>query len=303
MYSRSSGLPSATLTQGGKSVASVPTVSVITISLNDLHGLRRTVDSVRAQRYAGHIEHIVIDGGSGVEVVEYLSSCTPSFAHWQSEPDGGRYDAMNRGIAHATGDLLWFMNSGDRFSDPDAIAEVVEAISDLGPMRDIWGYGLVYLDSLGRLQGPMPFNLRKFLSGFYTVPHQAAFFGAALVNKLGGYDLDVGLLADQEFILRSALLQEPITIRRLVCRFDTSGAGSAITSREAFGHLRRFWELHDRYPFGRRTSLAYLRFCELVIPPMQNLLVQLLKPPSRQSKSPSDLVVYGRKNRSSRSPR
>lgn len=284
-------------------MAFVPTVSVITISFNDLHGLRRTVESVRAQRYAGRIEHIVIDGGSGDEVVEYLSSCKPGFAHWQSEPDAGRYDAMNRGIAHATGDLLWFMNSGDRFSDPDAVAEVVEAISDLGPTRDIWGYGLVYLDSLGRLQGPMPFNLRKFLAGFYTVPHQAAFFGASLVNNLGGYDLDAGLLADQEFILRAAFLQQPITIRRLVCSFDTSGAGSALTSRQAFPYLRLFWELHDRYPFGRRTSRAYLRFCEFFIPPMQNLLGHLLKPPSRQSKSPRDLVVYARKSRNSEPPR
>lgn len=278
-------------------MAAVPTVSVISISFNDLTGLRRTVESVRAQRYAGRIEHIVIDGGSGDEVVKYLSSCKPGFAHWQSEPDGGRYDAMNQGIAHATGDLLWFMNSGDRFSDPDAIAEVVEAISGLGPTRDIWGYGLVYLDSLGRLQGPMPFSLRKFLAGFYTVPHQAAFFGASVVNKLGGYDIDVGLLADQEFILRAALLQEPITIRRLVCSFDTSGAGSALTSREALAYLRRFWELHNRYPFGRRTSSAYLRFCELAIPPMQALLGQLLRPPSRQTLSPRDLVVYSRKSR------
>ncbi|MDO2386142.1 glycosyltransferase family 2 protein [Mycobacterium avium subsp. hominissuis] len=280
-------------------MASVPTVSVITISFNDLRGLRRTVDSVRSQRYAGRIEHIVIDGGSGDEVVEYLSSCTPSFAYWQSEPDDGRYDAMNKGIARATGDLLWFMNSGDRFSDPDAVADVVEAISQLGPPRDIWGYGLVYLDGLGRLQGPMPFNLRKFLAGFYTVPHQAAFFGASLVDKLGGYNLTVGLLADQEFILRAALLREPITIRRLVCSFDTSGAGSALTSREAFGYFRRFWELHNRYPFGRRASLAYLRFCELVIPRTQNILAGLLTPPSRQSKSPRDLVVQPRKSRNS----
>ncbi len=109
-----------------------PTVSVITISFNDLDGLKRTVDSVRAQRYGGRIEHIVIDGGSGDDVVEYLSGCEPGFAYWQSGPDGGRYEAMNQGIAHASGDLLWFMHSGDRFSDSDAVAQVVEAISGHG---------------------------------------------------------------------------------------------------------------------------------------------------------------------------
>jgi hypothetical protein len=72
----------------GKLVTSAPTVSVITISFQDLDGLKRTVDSVRAQRYEGRIEHIVIDGGSGDDVVKYLSEIEPGFAYWQSEPDG-----------------------------------------------------------------------------------------------------------------------------------------------------------------------------------------------------------------------
>lgn len=99
-------------------MTSAPTVSVITISFNDLDGLQRTVKSVRAQRYRGRIEHIVIDGGSGDDVVAYLSGCEPGFAYWQSEPDGGRYDAMNQGIAHASGDLLWFLHSPIVFPGP-----------------------------------------------------------------------------------------------------------------------------------------------------------------------------------------
>lgn len=281
-------------------MTAAPTVSVITISFRDLHGLKRTVESVRAQRYGGYIEHIVIDGGSGDDVVEYLSSCDPPLTYWQSKPDGGRYDAMNQGIAHASGDLLWFMNSGDRFSDPDAVADTIEAISGHGPVRELWGYGMVYLDGLSRLLGPMPFSMRKFLAGYYAVPHQASFFGASLVSKLGGYDLEFGLVADQEFIFRAALLQEPITFRRLLCHYDTTGAGSARTSREALEDLRRLWELHDRYPLGRRMSLAYLHLCELTLPPLQYVWGRLFKPPSRQNKHPSDFLVYPRKTMLSR---
>jgi len=254
----------------GKSVTSAATVSVITISLHDLDGLKRTVDSVRALRYEGRVEHIVIDGGSGDDVVEYLSGCEPGFTYWQSEPDGGRYDAMNQGIAHASGDLLWFMHSGDRFSDPDAVTEVVKEISRHGPARDVWGYGMADLvsglddRSLGLPPwGEMPFNIRKFLTGRAVVPHQAAFFGSSLVNKLGGYDLDLGIFADQEFMFRAARLREPITIRRTVCEFDTSGVGSTRPLGEHFRDLRRMWDLHAHYPLGgRRTSLAYLRVIE-----------------------------------------
>lgn len=246
-----------------KSLTSPPTVSVITISLFDLDGLKRTTNSVRAQRYEGRIEHIVIDGGSGDDVVEYLSTCEPGPAYWQSRPDGGRYDAMNQGIAHASGDLLWFMHSGDRFSDPDAVAQVVEAISDHGPAREVWGYGMENLIGLGRVRGPIPFNIRKFLAGWQTVPHQASFFGASLMAKLGGYSLDFGIAADQEFIFRAALLREPITIRRVVSDFDTSGVGSNRPPGEVFDDLRRLWDLHNRYPLGgRRPSRAYLRAWE-----------------------------------------
>ncbi len=240
-----------------------PTISVITISYKDLDGLKRTVDNVRAQRYAGRIEHIVIDGGSGDAVVEYLSGCEPGLTYWQSEPDGGRYDAMNQGISHASGDLLWFMHSSDCFPDPDAVAQAVEVISSQGPASDVWGYGMDNLVGLGRVRSPMPFNIRKFLAGWQVIPHQASFYGSSLVSKLVGYDLDFGIAADQEFILRAALLREPITIRRVLCDFDTSGVGTNRAPSEVFNDLRRMWDMHGVYPLGgRRVSRAYLRGCE-----------------------------------------
>jgi len=244
-------------------VTSAPTVSVITISFKDLDGLKRTVESVRAQRYDGSIEHIVIDGGSGDDIAEYLSGCEPGLAYWQSEPDGGRYDAMNQGIAHASGDLLWFMHSSDVFADPDTVTQIVESISSQGPIREIWGYGMNNLIGMGRLQGPMPFSIRKFRAGWQVIPHQASFFGSSLVGQLGGYDLDFGIAADQELMYRAALLRPPITIPRVVCDYDTTGVGSNRHPREVVADLRLLWDWHGHYPLGgRRISLVYLRLRE-----------------------------------------
>jgi glycosyltransferase involved in cell wall biosynthesis len=246
-------------------------VSVVTISFQDLKGLKRTVDSVRAQRYEGRIEHIVIDGGSGDDVVEYLSKREPAFAYWQSEPDGGRYDAMNQGIAHASGDLLCFMHSTDCFSDPDVVAQVVEAISGQGSVRDAWGYGLQNLvgpdgRSFGYLRAPMPFSFHKFLALGMPVPHQAAFFGSSLVTKLGGYDVDFGLGADQLFMFRAALLREPITIQRAVCDGDVTGASALVPLSEHFRDRRRLCDLNSYYLLGgRRMSLAYMRVWEYTL--------------------------------------
>lgn len=245
-------------------MTSAPTVSVITISFKDLEGLKRTVESVRAQRYEGLIEHIVIDGGSGDEVRDYLSGVRPAFEYWQSEPDGGRYDAMNQGIAHASGDLLWFLHSADRFSEPDVVSRAVQALSGTVAARDQWGFGMDRLIGMDRVRGPIPFSLRKFLAGKQVVPHQASFFGSSLVDKIGGYDLDFGIAADQEFILRAALQREPVTIERVFCEFDTTGVGSHREPSAVFGDLRRMGDLHGRYPYGgRRISRAYLRGREL----------------------------------------
>lgn len=251
-------------------MTSNPSVSVITITLNDLEGLTQTVESVHAQRYAGSIEHIVIDGGSGTEVVDYLSRAEPGFAYWHSEPDAGRYDAMNQGIAHATGDLLWFLHSRDCFADPYAVAHVVRAVTAHGSARDSWGYGMENLigpdgSSVG-LQAPMPFDMRKFLTLRGTIPHQAAFFGASLVSKLGGYDVDFAIAADQLFMLRAALIRTPITIDRVVANFDTTGAGSVRPVSDVFRDMRRIWDFVDYYPFpGRGRSLAYLRCWEYLV--------------------------------------
>ncbi|TRW85601.1 glycosyltransferase [Mycolicibacterium sp. 018/SC-01/001] len=251
-------------------MSSAPTVSVITITLNDLDGLRRTVDSVRAQRFAGPIEHIVIDGGSGDDVVDYLRQIESGLTYWQSQPDAGRYDAMNQGIAHASGDLLWFLHSRDCFSDADSLACVVQTIASHGPVNDLWGYGMENLigpdgASVG-LQAPMPFDMRKFLMIQATIPHQASYFGSSVVREVGGYDLGFEIAADQLFMLRAALIREPITIERVVTDFDITGAGSARSVDDVFDDMRRIWDSVDCYPFnGRLTSRALLRCWEYAV--------------------------------------
>lgn len=245
-----------------------PKFSVVTITFRDLEGLKRTVDSVRAQRYDGEIEHIVIDGGSGEDVVAYLSNCEPGFAYWQSEPDGGRYDALNQGISHATGDLLWLMHSSDCFSDPGVIAAVAEHIADRGPVHDLWGYGMANrVDGGGQVVNvwnSIPFDVVKFATARLPIPHQATFVGSALHRQIGGYDLDFGISADQLYILKLAFLRPPVTVDRVVCNFDISGAGSQLPIREVFANFRRAYRKLNYYPLGgRHASLAFLKVREL----------------------------------------
>lgn len=233
-------------------------ISIVTICFRDLEGLRATVESVRAQQYSGPTEHIIIDGGSGPEVEEYLSTLEPQPAFWCSEPDGGRYDAMNKGIAKAGGDLVWLMHAGDVFADDTVLSDVASFIAHHPSPRSVWGYGQVRV--IGRpglvepIWGAIPFDLHQFMIGSQPIPHQGAFFGADLLAELPPYDLDFGLAADQLYMFRAALHREPVGLRRVVCDFDSGGAGSVRPIQDSFADLRRGWDIVGVYPFDSRLK-------------------------------------------------
>ena len=109
-----------------------PLVSVITVCLNAGAHISQAMGSVLAQTYA-NVEHIVVDGGSTDDTLEVLAEFKPRLGdrlRWISEPDEGLYDAMNKGIALATGSLIGTLNADD-FYEPDAIANAVRTASVL----------------------------------------------------------------------------------------------------------------------------------------------------------------------------
>lgn len=98
-------------------------ISVITVSYNAAATIEQTMLSVLNQTYP-NVEYIVIDGGSTDGTVDIIKKYAHRLAYWVSEPDGGIYDAMNKGIAHASGDYINFMNAGDTFYKTDTISSV-----------------------------------------------------------------------------------------------------------------------------------------------------------------------------------
>lgn len=97
--------------------------SIITINYNNAEGLRKTMASLFNQTYADY-EFIVIDGGSNDGSVNFIQEREDRISFWCSEPDKGIYNAMNKGVFHARGEYLIFMNSGDIFHNQDALSKV-----------------------------------------------------------------------------------------------------------------------------------------------------------------------------------
>ncbi|MBY6539479.1 glycosyltransferase [Rhodococcus sp. BP-349] len=235
----------------------VPLVSVITISRHDLDGLRATLPSVSAQTYP-RIEHIVLDAGSGPDVESYLES-REGLHYWHSRIDRGRYDAMNQGAALANGDVLWWLHSGDAFTSPSAVGDMIGLLTDRGrrSARERWGFGRVdRRDSAGRslgVWGHIPFEHAKFSWGIRPIPHQATAVGADLFARSGPYDDDFGLAADHLLMARLACAQRPDTTSGVLVDFDVTGAGSVRSVAEHHADIRRAWDELGTYPLGSRA--------------------------------------------------
>ncbi|BCW07712.1 putative glycosyltransferase [Arthrobacter sp. NtRootA1] len=208
-------------------------ISVITIAWNDLEGLKKTIASVRSQTWV-EIEHIVVDGGSTDGTADYLAGLDAT-VRWVSEPDDGRYDAMNKGARMATGSLLWFLHSSDTFHAPDSAAFVASKYAE---SEFQWGYGLSNIvrdnQSIG-IGGQIPFEHARFLIGGRIVPHQATIFSRKLFWELDGYDTTFGLTADQLFMMKCSMRALPEVWAEVLCDFDALGAGS---TRNAWAHYK-----------------------------------------------------------------
>jgi len=178
---------------------SEPRFSIITITLNDHAGLVRTRASVAAQRCTD-FEWLVIDGGSSDGTLEYLRQIRHPNCKWISEPDGGLYDAMNKGLSWATGQYVIFMNSGDRLARPDVLPRIANALEEHGQDWDlVFGDSLEETDRGGLLlKKARGVGFVKY--GMFT-HHQAMLYARRAIADLR-YDCGFVIAADYDLTCR-----------------------------------------------------------------------------------------------------
>ena len=160
-----------------------PLVTIVTPSYNQASFLEATMRSVLEQDYA-HIEYIVIDGGSTDGSVDIIKKYTDRLAYWSSEKDRGQTDAINKGFAHATGEILAWINSDDTY-EPGAIREAVGWMQQHAEMGLVYG-DANFIDDDGKVIGRFPAaqtDYRRLRRGYVHIPQQAAFFRRDLWQK------------------------------------------------------------------------------------------------------------------------
>ena len=178
-------------------------ISVITAAYNSGGTIADAIKSLLIQTHTD-MEQIIVDGGSTDGTCDIVASFGDKIARFVSEPDGGIYDAMNKGIRLATGDVVGVLNSDDMYADENALARVAAAFEN--PEVDVCYGDLVYVS-----QGNIAKNVRvwkssayvpgRFLSG-WVPPHPTFFVRRAVYEKHGLFDLSFPLAADFELMLR-----------------------------------------------------------------------------------------------------
>lgn len=178
-------------------------VSIITATFNSSKTILDTLNSLNTQTYED-IEYIVIDGSSSDNTLSIIQESCSRILMIISEPDKGIYDALNKGINAATGDIVGFLHSDDLFAYPDAVKELVETLQREDTQAVYADLEYVSKDDTSKV-------IRKWVSGEYQQrklrngwmpPHPTFFMKRDLYLEHGMFDLDLKIAADYDSILR-----------------------------------------------------------------------------------------------------
>jgi glycosyltransferase len=178
-------------------------ISIITVCFNNSDTIEDTIKSVLGQDYED-IEYIIVDGGSTDGTLEILTKYQIRISNYISESDKGIYDAMNKGIKLATGDMVGFLNSGDFYAEKNVIGRIVE-VTKVNNVDCCYG-DLEYVaknnpSKTVRRWKSQPYQSGLFKKGWHP-PHPTFFAKKIIFDKYGGFDVNYDIGADYELMLR-----------------------------------------------------------------------------------------------------
>ena len=208
-------------------------ITLITATFNSEKNITDCLRSVAEQSFS-NIEHIIIDGGSTDKTPDIVKSFQ-GVSRWISEPDNGIYDALNKGIQLATGDIIGFLHSDDMLAFPDTLQNIINIYNAANNNREtVHGvYGnLIFTDSqntdkIVRTWQSKPFN-RKNVKYGWMPPHPTLFLRKEVYEKHGYFDTSFKIAGDYNFVLK-IMLDKDLNLKfvpKIIIRMRTGGAST-----------------------------------------------------------------------------
>lgn len=222
-------------------------LSVITINLNNVQGLQKTIESVISQSFR-LFEFIVIDGGSTDGSIRVIEEYSTQLNYWVSEPDQGIYHAMNKGIKVAEGDYCLFLNSGDWLVNNTVLDDIFVE----NPTADIIAGDVYYYDNQQNtikwhVVSPDVLSAKTLFQG--SLPHQSTFIRRALFESIGYYNESLRIASDWLFFVE-ALLEKGCSYKHyqgVVSYFNMDGI-SCNPATDSLPKREQLRVLQQKYP-------------------------------------------------------
>ena len=238
-------------------------ISIITATYNSGSTIKDTLDCIQRQDHPA-VEHIIVDGGSKDNTLELVSGFS-HVARLVSENDKGIYDAMNKGIRLATGDVIGILNSDDMYMDPSVLSDVARAFEDPAVMTVYADLQYVHRDNPDRVIRTWrsgPFKKWNFYYGWMP-PHPTFFVRREVYDRAGLFNLELRSAADYELMLR-ILLKMGISayyLRRVIIKMRTGGMSNATFANRLRANKedQMAWKLNGLKPYFFTLYLKPLR--------------------------------------------
>jgi len=238
-------------------------ISVVTVVFNGARTIRETIESVLSQDYPD-VEYIVVDGNSTDGTQGIIKLYSDRVSKFVSEKDRGIYDAMNKGIELATGDVVGLLNADDLFASRDVLSQVAAAFQDhrvdavYGDLRYFDGNP----DRVTRNWRAGTYRAGLFLWGWMP-PHPTFFIRRHWYQEFGGFRLDMGTSADYELMLRMIhKFNAKLSYVQKVLVFMRTGGVSNLSLKnrlDANQNDRRAWNVNQIKPFPMTVMLKPFR--------------------------------------------
>jgi len=179
-------------------------ITIITVCYNRKNTIEKAIKSVLSQNYHD-VEYIIVDGNSTDGTKEIISSYSDKITQFISEPDKGMYDAINKGLKLATGDVIGLMHSDDEFYDKKALTRIAARFEYEPNIDGVYGDGVYVSNDMqerlirDRIGGV--FSIKKLKEGWLPL-HPTVYLKKSIIDKHGLYNLDFKIASDTEFLLR-----------------------------------------------------------------------------------------------------
>ena len=227
-------------------------ITIVTVTFNSAKTIRDTLESIKNQTYP-NIEHIIVDGASSDNTLEIVRQYN-HVAKIISEPDNGIYDAMNKGLKIATGDIIGILNSDDFYLSPKTISEVVNVFKKQATdtvYGDLQYVDANKIDKIVRTWISGKFNKNNFYKGWMP-PHPTFFVRKEIYTKFGYFNLKLTMAADYEIMLRFLFKNNVSTyyLPQTIVKMRAGGvSNSNLRNRlKANSEDKRAWEVNNIDP-------------------------------------------------------